>query len=150
MLEMTPESKGARPKRGRLTYCMTHSWTELSMHACSHTCVHAPFPQPASRFNDSITFTQTPRFLVPTEAYEAIPFCLRDPGCYLPNVSLRSSHLPATGARRLWNPFSDPGAHHGQGHRLAIRKAIEGLADGAIPACSTAANLEGWVGSVRG
>lgn len=61
------------------------------------------------------------------------------PGCPL---------FPATGAQAklLRGPFPDPGPHHRQGHSLAIREAIEGLADRAVLLVhATAAKLEGWV-----
>ena len=55
------------------------------------------------------------------------------------------------GAKLLPGPFSLPGPYHWQGHRLAIREAIKGLADKAVLlVCTAAAKLEGWMGSVRG
>lgn len=54
------------------------------------------------------------------------------------------------GAKLLPGSFSLPGPYHWQGHRLAIREAIKGLADKAVLLVCTAAKLEGWMGSVRG
>lgn len=129
----------------------THTHTRTHAHtltrARTHTCSF-PMPHFWTRHDISFKAPHVPR--VPTEGSKSIPFCLRDPMCYLPHMSLGSSHISTTGAEQLWDPLPDPDAHHRQGCHLAIRKAIEGLADRVIPVCSAAAKLEGWLGSVRG
>lgn len=108
-------------------------------------------PSHSLLLNMTTILTQAPHFLVPTETHKAIHSTLPERLHMLPSPCVFGlSPSPCYGAKQLWEPFPDPGAHHGQGHSLAVRKAIEGLGDRAIPACSTAAKLEGWEGSVRG
>lgn len=73
--------------------------------------------------------------LVLTKAYKAVPHRL-----WLWPLPIS---LLRTDAKQLWDPSPDPVAHHRQGYRLAIGKAVQGLADRAVPVCATAAKLEG-------